>query len=113
MAYDEALAERVRAALGAVADVREIKMFGGLCFTVHGNMAVGVTGDELMVRVDPGSASTIVTEPGARQMDMAGKPMRGFLAIAPDAVKTPRSLRRWVDGAVAYASSIPPKRAKK
>jgi TfoX/Sxy family transcriptional regulator of competence genes len=113
MAYDEALAGRVRAALGSAADVTEIKMFGGLCFTVHGNMAVGVTGDELMVRVDPASAASVVAEPGARQMDMGGRPMRGFLAVAPEAVKTPRSLQGWVDRGVGVASSLPPKRTKK
>ena len=53
MAFDEELAARTRAALGEVQGVTEIKMFGGLCFTVHRNMAVGVTGNELMVRLAP------------------------------------------------------------
>jgi hypothetical protein len=53
MVFDEDLAARTRAALGDVHGVTEISMFGGLCFTVHGNMAVGVTGDDLMVRRPP------------------------------------------------------------
>jgi TfoX/Sxy family transcriptional regulator of competence genes len=113
MAYDEALAERVRAALGAIADVAEIKMFGGLCFTVRGTMAVGVTGDELMVRIDPAAVEAAVAEPGARQMDMRGRPMKGFLAVAAANVKASRSLQRWVDRGVTYASSLPPKKAKR
>ena len=56
MAYDEELGERVRAALGAVPGVAEIKMFGGLCYTVRGHMAVGVNGDDLMVRMEPEAA---------------------------------------------------------
>ena len=53
MAYDETLAGRVRERVSARADVSERKMFGGIAFMVGGNMAVGVTGDELMVRLDP------------------------------------------------------------
>jgi len=113
MAYDEALAERVRTALGAVEGLAEIKMFGGLCFTIHGTMAVGVTGDELMVRIDPEAVEAAVAEPGARQMDMRGRPMKGFLAVGPESVKASRSLQRWVDRGVTYASSLPPKRPKK
>jgi hypothetical protein len=53
MVFDEDLAARTRAALGGVRGVTEIRMFGGLCFTVHGNMAVGVTGDDLIVSPRP------------------------------------------------------------
>ncbi len=73
MAYDEELAERVRAALGSVKGVTEIKMFGGLCYTVGGNMAVGVTGEDLMVRMDPDAADAALAEPGARPMDFTGR----------------------------------------
>ena len=112
MAYDEELAERIRAALGSVSAVTEIKMFGGLCYTVHGNMAVGVMKDDLMVRMDPGDGDAALSETGARLMDMRGKQMRGFLLVGPPGVKTARSLQRWVDRGVAYASSLPPKRPK-
>jgi hypothetical protein len=51
MAYDEKLAERIRAALAGERGVDEIKMMGGLCFMVGGHMALGIVGEELMVRV--------------------------------------------------------------
>lgn len=50
MPYDEGLAQRIRETF-VRDDVSEKKMFGGLAFLVGGNMAVGVVGDELMVRV--------------------------------------------------------------
>jgi TfoX/Sxy family transcriptional regulator of competence genes len=110
--YDEELAARVRVALGDVSAVTEIKMFGGLCFTVRGHMAVGVMKDGgLLVRVDP-EDDRALTEPGAGPMDFTGKPMRGFLLVDPAAVRTQRSLRRWVDRGVTFASSLPPKRPK-
>ena len=112
MAYDEELAERVRAALGPVLGVTEIRMFGGLCYTIGGTMAVGVTGQDLMVRLDPASAEAALAEPGARPMDFTGRPMRGFVFVGPKGMRTDPSLRSWVDRGVAYASSLPPKQPR-
>ena len=50
MPCDEKLAERVRAVFKSEPDYTEIKMFGGICFMVGRNMAIGVTGSDLMVR---------------------------------------------------------------
>lgn len=113
MAYDATLAERVRDALSAVPDLAEIKMFGGLCFTVRGHMAVGVNGDDLMVRLPSEEGEAALSEPGARPMDFTGRPMRGFLFVGPDGLRTERELRALVDRSVAYASSLPPKKPKK
>ena len=113
MAYDETLAERVRDALSPVPDLAEIKMFGGLCFTVDGRMAVGVNGDDLMVRLPPEEGEAALSEPGARPMDFTGRPMKGFLFVGRDGLRTQRQLQAWVDRSVAYASSLPPKKPKK
>jgi hypothetical protein len=113
VAYDERLAERIRAELDGVADVAEIKMFGGLCFTVRGNMAVGLNGNDLMVRLDPDEHDTALAEPHARPMDLTGRAMRGFLFVAADATRTAAGLRRWVGRGVAYASSLQPKRPRR
>ena len=42
MAYDEQLAERIRATLVDTDGVEERKMFGGIAFLHHGNMVCGV-----------------------------------------------------------------------
>jgi hypothetical protein len=39
MAYDEGLATRIRDAIGNRSGLAEKRMFGGLAFLVHGNMA--------------------------------------------------------------------------
>ena len=112
MAYDEELAERVRAALDDVEGVAEIKMFGGLCFTVGGNMAVGVSHDDLLVRMSPEDGDTALAETGVRLMEIGSRTSRGFLSVAPEATKTDRKLRAWVDRGVGFASSLPPKKPK-
>lgn len=112
MAYDEELAERVRAVLDDVKGVAEIKMFGGLCFTVGGNMAVGVSHDDLLVRMPADDGDAALAEPGVRLMEIGSRTSRGFLSVAPEATKTERKLKSWVDRGVAFASSLPPKKPK-
>jgi hypothetical protein len=106
MAYDEGLATRVRDALGGQPGVDEKKMFGGLAFLVQGNMACGVRGDDLMVRV---ASDAVLAEAGARPADMAGRAMKGWLLVGPDGHAEDDDLRRWVGRGVAYATSLPPK----
>ena len=112
MAYDEELAERVRAALGGVKGVNEIKMFGGLCYTVGGNMAVGVLKDDLLVRLAPDDGDAALAQPGVALMSVGGRTSRGFLAVGATATSTPKKLQTWVDRGVAYASSLPTKASK-
>ena len=112
MAYDEELAERVRAALGGVKGVNEIKMFGGLCYTVGGNMAVGVLKDDLLVRLAPDDGDAALAERGVELMSVGGRTSRGFLAVGATATSTPKKLQTWVDRGVAHASSLPTKASK-
>ena len=109
MAYDEGLATRVREVLGDQPGVAEKKMFGGLAFLVGVNMACGVRGDDLMVRVAADQAEAALEEPGARPFDMTGRPMKGWLLVAADGHAEDDDLRGWVDRGVAYAESLPPK----
>jgi hypothetical protein len=109
MAYDDALAERVRAALPDAARVREVAMFGSRCFMVEGNLAVGVMGDELLVRVGRDAHDDTVTEPGVRTADMRGRPMHGWVLVARTAVASDAGLAAWVGRGAAFARSLPPK----
>ncbi|MEV0487848.1 TfoX/Sxy family protein [Streptomyces sp. NPDC050508] len=109
MAYDEGLAERIRERLGADPDITEKKMFGGIAFLHRGNMAVGVTGDDLMVRVGPDATDAALTRPGTRIFDMTGRPMRGWIVVAGSAVAEDEALGEWIDEGHAFAASLPPK----
>jgi TfoX N-terminal domain len=79
MAYDADLAERVRDRMVAVAGVSEKKMFGGIAFLTWGNMTVGVYGDGLIARIEPGTVDNVLAaEPDARPFDMGGRQMPGL-----------------------------------
>lgn len=109
MAYNEALASRVRRMLARHKALAEIKMFGGLSWTIRGNMACGVLKDDLVLRVDPEKAAAYLKEPYARPMDFTGRPMRNFLFVSSKACKTPAGLKKWVGRSVDYALSLKPK----
>ncbi|MEV0172058.1 TfoX/Sxy family protein [Streptomyces sp. NPDC050803] len=109
MAYDEGLAQRVRERLGARPGITEKRMFGGLAFLVEGNMAVGVSGEDLMVRVGPEATDAALARPGTRVFDMTGRPMRGWILVAGAALAQDDALGDWVDEGHAFAAGLPPK----
>jgi TfoX/Sxy family transcriptional regulator of competence genes len=111
MAYDEALAARIRRLVEGESDLTEQKMFGGLAFLIAGNMAVAASGQGgLLVRVDPAQSDALVAKTGARPMEMRGRLMHGWLRVDADDVRTSRALAGWVKRGTLYARSLPPKR---
>jgi len=109
MAFDEALAARIRSAFDGEPDLTERKMFGGLAFMVSGNMACGVTGDEIMVRVGPDNHEDALSRPHARPMDFTGRPMRGLVYVARSGFKSDQDLAAWVESGASFARNLPPK----
>jgi hypothetical protein len=105
VAYDEKLAARVRAALADERQVAEKAMFGRRMFMVAGNLAVGVAGDELMVRVGELDVRSALSELGARRCVMSGRPMSDWVLVAGEGVRE-ELLDPWVRRGVAYARSL-------
>jgi TfoX/Sxy family transcriptional regulator of competence genes len=113
MAYDEALAQRIRDLAASTPNLTEKKMFGGLAFLVGGNMAIAASGQGgILVRVDPEESPRLVRETPAESMVMRGRPMEGWLRIAAEHVQTKRSLETWVKRGTGYAASLPEKPQK-
>ena len=107
MAYDDELADRVRALLRGEGALEEKRMFGGLGMLLNGNMAVAVRGKGgLLVRIDPDDADEALREPGAKLMKMRGKAMRGWITVDPKACARPADVRRWVKRGVKYAKGL-------
>ena len=109
MAYDHDVADDVRARIGDHPGLTEREMFGGIAFMIGGNMAVGVINDELMVRVGKEAHDDAVAHPGARIFDFSARPMRGWIAVAPEGFAGDADIQRWVDQGVSYAESLPAK----
>ena len=88
-------------------------MFGGICFTLNGNMMVGTMKDgELLARVGDAQEADALARPGARRMNFTGREMKGFIMVAADALDD-EALREWISMATTFVGPMPPKAAKK
>ncbi|MGZ3776433.1 MAG: TfoX/Sxy family protein [Mucilaginibacter sp.] len=102
MAYDEKLADRVREALINVPKVTEKKMFRGVTFMVDDKMCISVSGNELMLRLEPDLTEQLVEENGTRPMVHGGKHMKGFIYISPERFKNQKDFDYWIKLALDF-----------
>ena len=109
MPYDEGLAERIRDCWPRGAQLTEKKMFGGVAFMLRGNMACGIVGDRLMLRLDKALVAQYLQEPHTAAMDFTGRPMPSMMYVEPEGIADDDQLRTWVERAVEFASSLPAK----
>jgi TfoX N-terminal domain len=109
VAYDEGLAQRLRASLANVPRLTEKKMFGGLAFLVAGNLCVGVIGEELVARVGPAAFPDAVGRTGARPFDFSGRPMAGWVMVRPEGVQDDDLLGGWVGRSLEFVRTLPPR----
>ncbi|SDC93581.1 TfoX/Sxy family protein [Ruegeria marina] len=108
MAYSETMAETMRADLGVEPGLSEKKMFGGLCFLLHGNMVCGVTRDGAMYR--PGKTHEgEALELGAQPLSFTGRPMGGMVELDAGAFEDDALRAKLIEFSLAHAASLPPK----
>lgn len=106
------LADRIRENIGDDPNIGEIRMFGGICFTLNGNMLVGTMKDgSLLVRVGEAGHADALASPGASPMNFTGREMKGYVLVAEDALDDD-ALRRWIASASAHVGPMPPKQKK-
>lgn len=119
MTYNEQLADRVREIIARTErDVKEKRMFGGLCFMVDDKMCVGVEADRMMLRIGPDVFEEALEKDGCTPMDFTGTVMKGYVFVDNDALATNKQLDYWMKLAldfnkVAKASKKKPAAAKK
>ena len=101
----------MRVALAGTGAIREVRMFGGLCFMLDGNMVAGTSKRGLMVRVGKDQQPSALARPGAKRMEMTGRPMEGYIFVDPPP-SDDRSLQDWLALAVALVKTLPPKLLK-
>ena len=112
MPFDDKLAIRVRKILEKIEGLSEKKMFGGICFLVNGNMALGLVNNDLMIRVKPDDSEKLLSLPHVRKMDFTGRPLKGFLYIGAKGTESDKDLRKWVMKSIDFALSLPGKGKK-
>lgn len=110
MAYDEELADRIRALAVDEPDMAEKKMFGGLGFILDGNMAFAASGrGGLMVRINPQDADRLTLGEGVERFEMKGRKMNGWLHVDLTQLAEDEQLSEWMSVGIDFAMTLPPK----
>lgn len=109
MAYDEGLAQRVREIVEGMPGLDEKKMFGGVGFLLHGNVACGVHKEALIVRVGAEQDQAALSKPHTRPFDITGRVMKGWVMVDAAGYESDDKLRGWVQLGVDFSMSLPPK----
>src|SRR5262249_55605815 len=109
MAFDEALAGRIRRRLARRKNVEERRMFGGIGFLLNGNLLVGVWKESLVVRLGEEEGDEALKEPHVKEFDITGKPMRNWVLVGPEGVKDDEKLTDWIGRATRFVRTLPAK----
>jgi TfoX/Sxy family transcriptional regulator of competence genes len=104
MAYNTKLADRIRESIADTPNVEEKFMFGGVCFMLNGKMCVGVVKDEMMCRINPVVYEEVLHKVGCREMVFTGKPMKGYVYVSDEGMKTKKEFDYWINLCVAFNS---------
>jgi TfoX/Sxy family transcriptional regulator of competence genes len=98
MSYDLNLADRIRTILNRNGvRYKDKEMFGGVAFMVKEKMCVGIVKNELMARIDPEIFENALKKKGARPMDFAGRPIKGYVFVSPPGIDSAKDLIYWVN----------------
>ena len=110
MAFSHSLARRVRELFGRRRGVTERQMFGGLAFLLHGHMCVGVWQDSLIARLGVEQAAIALIQPHVQEFDVTGRPLKGWVVVAPNGLENDAQLAAWIENAIEFVSRLPPKK---
>lgn len=103
MAYDDHLEDRLNTLFSSKGiRYNSKKMMGGLCYMVNDKMCVGIVKENLMARIGPEAVKRAIKQPGCKQMDFTGRPMKAFVYIEQDAIDMDEDLEYWVDLALEF-----------
>ena len=110
MAFDEALAERVRQRLARRKNVEEKKMFGGRGFLLNGNLLLAVRKDSLLLRLGPEQGGEALSEPHVSEFKITGRGvMTGWVVVSLEGIGDDDQLTKWIRRAIKFVETLPKK----
>ena len=89
------------------------KMFGFPAAFVNGNMFMGLHQEDMILRLPEDSRAEMLKMNARIFEPMPGRPMREYVIVPPSLLHDRNKLRSWVQKALEYGSSLPPKAGKK
>jgi hypothetical protein len=109
VAYVRSLELSIETLIASWPDMERKRMFGGVCYLLHGNISFGIWQDLLIVRTSPDHARLLLQGEHVRPFDVTGRPMKGWLMVAPPGLTTDAALLSWLETGRDFARTLPAK----
>jgi TfoX/Sxy family transcriptional regulator of competence genes len=109
MAYNEAIERRIQKIVSRWDHTEAKKMFGGICYLLHGNMVGGVYKDFLILRLGDEHADKALESPFVKPFDITGRAMKGWVMVEETGFDTDSTLEAWLNQAREFVETLPPK----
>ena len=113
MAFNETINDRIREAIADMPNVEEKHMFGGTCFMLNGKMCMGVVQDDMMCRIGPDAYEQALERKGCREMVFTGKPMKGYVFVSEEGMKSKKDFDYWIDLCIKFNKDAKSSKKKK
>ena len=72
-------------------------------------MCTGIHKDYLILRIGKINAQLLANNKYVSDMDITGKPMKGWVKIAPDGIQNDTTLENYIKLAIEFVSTLPNK----
>jgi hypothetical protein len=109
MARDEGLEMVVADDLDGLADLKTVKMFGGVAWMWRGNLLCGARQDGILCRLGKGNDGWTRDIAEAAPMVMGERVMEGWVRLSPDGAADDAMRARFLAAARAFVETLPPK----
>lgn len=85
------------------------KMFGGIGYLLHGNMAFGIHKGFLVVRTSPERAEDLLKKEAVRPFNITGRTMKGWAMVSPEGLTDDNHLLDLLNLAIEHVRTLPAK----
>lgn len=99
--------------MAAYPNVEEKHMFGGTCYMLNGKMCLGVVKEDMMCRIGPDVYYEALERMGCREMEFTGKPMKGYVYVSADGLRTKQDFDYWIQLCVDFNKTAKAAKKKK
>ena len=106
MAFNQEIEDRVSRIVSGWKNTDARKMFGGVCHLLDGKMFSGVYKDFLILRLGESGSKDTLELPFVRPFDITGKPMKGWVMIGMEGIKSDSDLHAWLNRAKGFVKGL-------
>lgn len=108
----DAIKARFEAGVAGVEGLEQRQMFGYPAAFIGGNLTTSLHRESWIVRLPDAERAELTGQGWSEFEPMPGRPMRGYVVMPDDVAADPDQARAWVDRAVEFVRTLPPKPPK-